>query len=99
MTPEDEEFEAISRRQLADLNRNMRSITEDAVVRTVEKLSASWNEAFSGAIENALLHGTGFIKVTTNGPDGLTLSVVKPEEYRYVMEDPAKPQEKKDWTS
>ncbi len=47
-----------------------------------------WLDAFEDALQNAVIHGTGFIKVTTNGPQGLELSVVKPEDYRYVMEDP-----------
>ena len=30
-----------------------------------------WVEAFDEAYMNAVIHGTGFIKVTTNGPGGL----------------------------
>lgn len=49
---------------------------------------ADWVECFDEAMQNAIMYGTGFIKVTTNGPEGITLSVVKPEDYRYVMEEP-----------
>lgn len=43
-----------------------------------------WVEAFDEAYMNAVMHGTGFIKVTTNGPGGLQLSVVDPKDYRYL---------------
>ena len=44
-----------------------------------------WVEAFDEAIQNAVVYGTGFIKVTTNGPGGLQLSVVDPKDYRYIV--------------
>jgi len=44
-----------------------------------------WVEAFDEAMQNAVVYGTGFIKVTTNGPGGLTLSVVDPKDYRYIV--------------
>lgn len=43
-----------------------------------------WVEAFDEAYLNAVTHGTGFIKVTTNGPGGLQLSVVDPMDYHYI---------------
>lgn len=43
-----------------------------------------WVEAFNEAYMNAVVYGTGFIKVTTNGPGGLQLSVVDPKDYRYL---------------
>ena len=48
-----------------------------------------WVEAFDEAYMNAVMHGTGFIKVTTNGPGGLQLSVVDPKDYRYLMDTAA----------
>lgn len=44
-----------------------------------------WVEVFDEAMHNAVLWGTGFIKVTTNGPGGLQLSVVDPKDYRYIV--------------
>ena len=44
-----------------------------------------WVEAFDEAMHNAVVYGTGFIKVTTNGPGGLQLSVVDPKDYRYIV--------------
>ena len=44
-----------------------------------------WVEAFDEAMQNAVVYGTGFIKVTTNGPGGLQLSVVDPKDYRYIV--------------
>lgn len=43
-----------------------------------------WVEVFDEAMHNAVVYGTGFIKVTTNGPGGLQLSVVDPKDYRYI---------------
>ena len=43
-----------------------------------------WVEVFDEAMQNAVVYGTGFIKVTTNGPGGLQLSVVDPKDYRYI---------------
>jgi len=43
-----------------------------------------WVEVFDEAVHNAVVYGTGFIKVTTNGPGGLQLSVVDPKDYRYI---------------
>ena len=37
---------------------------------------------------NAVVHGTGFIRIATNGPKGLELSVVPIGDYRYIMEEP-----------
>ena len=47
-----------------------------------------WVEVFDEAYMNAVVHGTGFIRVTTNGPGGLQLSVVDPKDYRYLMDAP-----------
>ena len=43
-----------------------------------------WVEAFDEAYHNAVVHGTGFIRVTANGPGGLQLSVVDPKDYHYI---------------
>jgi hypothetical protein len=48
-----------------------------------------WVQAFDEAYMNAVVHGTGFIRITTNGPSGLQLSVVDPKDYRYLMDSPA----------
>jgi hypothetical protein len=47
-----------------------------------------WVGCFDEAYMNAVVHGTGFIRVTTNGPGGLQLSVVDPKDYRYLMDAP-----------
>ena len=47
-----------------------------------------WVEVFDEAYMNAVVHGTGFIRMTTNGPGGLQLSVVDPKDYRYLMDAP-----------
>jgi hypothetical protein len=47
-----------------------------------------WVDYFDQAYYNAVVHGTGFIKVSVNGPEGLNLSVVDPKDYRYLMEEP-----------
>lgn len=47
-----------------------------------------WVEVFDEAYMNAVVHGTGFIRMTTNGPGGLQLSVVDPKDYRYLMDVP-----------
>lgn len=51
-----------------------------------------WVEVFDEAYMNAVVHGTGFIRMTTNGPGGLQLSVVDPKDYRYLMDAPEKVQ-------
>ena len=47
-----------------------------------------WVDYFDQAYHNAVVHGTGFIRVSVNGPEGLNLSVVDPKDYRYLMEKP-----------
>jgi hypothetical protein len=47
-----------------------------------------WVDYFDQAYMNAVVHGTGFIKVSVNGPEGFNLSVVDPKDYRYLMEKP-----------
>lgn len=47
-----------------------------------------WVDYFDQAYYNAVVHGTGFIRVSVNGPEGLSLSVVDPKDYRYLMEEP-----------
>ena len=47
-----------------------------------------WVDYFDQAYYNAVVHGTGFIRVSVNGPEGLNLSVVDPKDYRYLMEEP-----------
>ena len=44
-----------------------------------------WVACFDKAVEHAIVYGTGFIKVTTNSPSGLQLSVVDPKDYRYIV--------------
>ena len=53
-----------------------------------------WVSCFNKAYENALVHGTGFIKVTANSPKGLELSVVAPEDYHYIAPVKAEPTDK-----
>ena len=43
MTPEDEEFERIAQRQLAELKKSTKVTTEDAAVRAVHKVMAEFN--------------------------------------------------------
>jgi hypothetical protein len=47
-----------------------------------------WVDYFDKAYYNAVVYGTGFIRVSVNGPEGLSLSVVDPKDYRYLMEEP-----------
>lgn len=47
-----------------------------------------WVDYFDKAYYNAVVYGTGFIRVSVNGPEGLSLSVVDPKDYRYLMEKP-----------
>ena len=47
-----------------------------------------WVDYFDRAYHNAVIYGTGFIKVSVNGPEGLSLSVVEPKDYRYLMDEP-----------
>jgi hypothetical protein len=47
-----------------------------------------WVDYFDQAYYNAVVHGTGFIRISVNGPEGLNLSVVDPKDYRYLMEEP-----------
>ena len=47
-----------------------------------------WVDYFDQAYYNAVVNGTGFIRVSVNGPEGLNLSVVDPKDYRYLMEEP-----------
>ena len=51
-------------------------------------MTQDWVASFDEAYHNAVIYGTGFIKVTANGPEGLNLSVVDPKDYRYLMEEP-----------
>jgi hypothetical protein len=43
-----------------------------------------WVDYFDEAYKNALVYGTGFIKIIVNGPNGLEMSVVDPKDYRYI---------------
>lgn len=43
-----------------------------------------WVACFDKAVEHAFVYGTGFIRITTNGPGGMQLSVVDPKDYRYL---------------
>ncbi len=43
-----------------------------------------WVDYFDQAYYNAVVHGTGFIRVSVNGPEGLNLSVVDPKDYRFL---------------
>jgi len=51
-------------------------------------MTQDWVASFDEAYHNAVIYGTGFIRVTANGPEGLNLSVVDPKDYRYLMEEP-----------
>lgn len=51
-----------------------------------------WVGCFDEAYMNAVIHGTGFIRITANGPKGLEMSVVDPKDYRYLMDVPAEVQ-------
>ena len=43
-----------------------------------------WNKTYYKACENAVIHGTGFIRIAmVDG--GLEMSVVDPEVYRYIQ--------------
>jgi hypothetical protein len=52
-----------------------------------------WADLFDEAYKNALVYGTGFIKITVNGPEGVHLSVVEPRDYMYI--EPIKTEEDK----
>ncbi len=54
--------------------------------------SKDWVEVFDEAYMNAVIHGTGFIRIAANGPKGLEMSVVDPKDYRYLMDVPAEVQ-------
>ena len=43
-----------------------------------------WVDYFDQAYHNAVIYGTGFIRITVNGPKGLEMSVVDPKDYRYI---------------
>jgi hypothetical protein len=49
-----------------------------------------WVDLFDEAYKNALVYGTGFIKITVNSPQGLQMSVVEPKDYHYLGEEPSK---------
>jgi hypothetical protein len=52
-----------------------------------------WVDLFDEAYKNALIHGTGFIKITVNSPKGLEMSVVSPADYHYLGEKVPAPYE------
>jgi hypothetical protein len=47
---------------------------------TEEQLAQTYEEA----CKNAVVYGTGFIRVSLNGPGGLEVSVVNPEDYQWL---------------
>jgi hypothetical protein len=49
-------------------------------------MTQNWVASFDEAYHNAVIYGTGFIRVTANGPEGLNLSVVDPKDYFYLGE-------------
>ncbi len=49
-------------------------------------MTQDWVASFDEAYHNAVVYGTGFIRVTANGPEGLNLSVVDPKDYFYLGE-------------
>jgi len=49
-------------------------------------MTQDWVASFDEAYHNAVIYGTGFIRVTANGPEGLNLSVVDPKDYFYLGE-------------
>ena len=49
-----------------------------------------WVDYFDQAYHNAVVYGTGFIRITANGPKGLEMSVVDPRDYKYIEPFPEK---------
>jgi hypothetical protein len=49
-------------------------------------MTQDWVASFDEAYKNAVIYGTGFIRVSVNGPEGLHLSVVDPKDYFFLGE-------------
>jgi hypothetical protein len=49
-------------------------MTEDDLAKTYEQ-----------ACQNAIIHGTGFVRIAMTGNGRLELSVVDPEDYRFIQ--------------
>jgi hypothetical protein len=49
-------------------------------------MTQDWVASFDEAYKNAMIYGTGFIRVSVNGPEGLHLSVVDPKDYFFLGE-------------
>jgi len=43
-----------------------------------------WVEVFDNAMQNAMVYGTGFVRVAKTENGRLELSVVKPEDYQWL---------------
>lgn len=46
-----------------------------------------WIVRFYEAYHNAVVYGTGFIKLSIEAPKGLVVSVVDPEDYHYIQKE------------
>lgn len=46
----------------------------------------SFDKAFTDAMSDAMLHGHGFLRITSNYPNGLTAHCIKPNEFDSIAE-------------
>lgn len=83
MNQEDEEFNRIERESKLRMN----LIREVAKRNHAMEREHEWIVRFYEAYHNAVVYGTGFIKLSIEAPKGLVVSVVDPEDYHYIRKE------------
>lgn len=84
MNQEDDEFNRIERESKQRM---------EAVYQEIQKRNKSmereneWMVRFYEAYHNAVVYGTGFIKLSIEPPKGLVVSVVSPDDYHYIKQE------------